>query len=83
MDKKITVEIYGAGCDKFFRTVHSFRKAVRNCNAAGKVEEITDGKKIIARGVLNLPAVYVNGKLMIQGEGVSEEKAGELLQKAV
>ena len=47
------------------------------------MEEITDGKRIAARGVLNLPAVFVNGKLMIQGEGVSEDKAGELLQKAV
>ena len=83
MDKKVTVEIYGAGCDKFFRTVDSFRKAVRNCNVSGKVEEITDGRKIAARGVLNLPAVFVNGKLMIQGEGVGEEKAGELLKKAV
>lgn len=83
MGKKITVEICGAGCDKFFQTVDSFRKAVRNYNAAGKVVEITDGKKIAARGVLNLPAVFVNGKLMIQGVGVSEGKAGEILRKAV
>lgn len=83
MDKKIKIEICGAGCDKFFRTVASFRKAMRNCSAAGTVEEITDGKRIAARGVLNLPAVFVKGKLMIQGEGVSEDKAGELLQKAV
>ena len=83
MDKNIKVEVYGAGCDKFFRTVDSFRKALRKWNAAGKMEEITDGRKIAARGVLNLPAVFVNGKLMIQGEGVSKEKADELLWKAV
>ncbi len=83
MDKRFKVEIYGAGCDKFFRTVDSFRKAVRKRNAAGRVEEITDGKRIAARGVFNLPAVFINEKLVIWGEGVSEEKAEELLRKAV
>ena len=83
MHTKMKVEIYGAGCDKFFQTVNSFRRAVRKCNVAGKVEEITDGKRIAAQGFLNLPAVFINDKLIIQGERVSEEKAGEFLREAI
>ncbi len=41
--------------------------------------EITDGKKIAARGLVNLPAVFVNDKLILQGQGVSKDKARELL----
>ena len=83
MDKKVKVEIYGAGCDKYFQTVDSFKKAVRKCGAGGKVEEITDGKQIAARGIVNMPAVFVNEKLMVQGEGISEERAEELLRAEV
>ncbi len=83
MGKEIKVEIYGAGCDKFFRTADSFRKVLQKSHMEATVEEITDRKRIACRGSLNLPAVFVNGKLLVQGEGVSEEKAEELLRRAV
>ena len=83
MDTKRKIDIYGAGCDKYFQTVSSFRNAVQKCSAAWEVREITDGKKIAARGLMNLPAVFINDKLIFQGEGVSKEKARELLLSAL
>lgn len=82
MNTKGKIDIYGAGCDKYFQTVSSFRNAVQNCSAAWEVREITDGKKIAARGLMNLPAVFFDDKLILQGEGVSKEKARELLLSA-
>ena len=82
MDTKRKIDIYGAGCDKFFQTVNSFRNAVQKCSAAWEVREITDRKKIAAHGFINLPAVFINDKLILQGEGVSREKARELLLSA-
>ena len=80
MRNQAKIEIYGAGCDKFFRTVNSFKKVVRKSNIAGEVQEITDGRRIAARGIVNLPAVFINGKLLSQGEGITVERAGELLR---
>ena len=82
MDTKRKIDIYGAGCDKYFQTVSSFRNAVQKCSAAWEVREITDGKKIAARGLMNLPAVFFDDKLILQGEGVSKEQARELLMSA-
>ncbi len=82
MDTKREINIYGAGCNKFFQTVSSFRNVVQKCSAAWEVKEITDRNKIAARGLVNLPAVFINDKLIFQGEGVSKEKAGELLLSA-
>lgn len=79
MDTKRKIDIYGAGCDKFFQTVSSFKDAVQKSSTTWKVREITDRKKIAAHGFINLPAVFINDKLIIQGEGVSKEKARELL----
>ena len=83
MDTKRKIDIYGAGCDKYFQTVSSFRNAVQKCSAAWEVREITDGKKIAARGLVDLPTVFINDKLSVQGEGVSKEKARELLLSAL
>lgn len=82
MDVKRKIDIYGAGCDKYFQTVSSFRNAVQKCSAAWEVKEITDRNKIAAGRLVNLPAVFINGTLILQGEGVSKEKAGELLLSA-
>ena len=82
MDTKRKIDIYGAGCDKYFQTVSSFRNAVQKCSAAWEVREITDGKKIAARGLMNLPGVFFDDKLILQGEGVSKEQARELLMSA-
>ena len=79
METKTQIEIYGAGCGKFFRTVNSFTSAVRKCGVPWDVRTITDGGRIAARGALNLPAVFINGRLISQGEGISEEKAVALL----
>lgn len=83
MEKELKIEICGSGCEKFFQTVDSLKKAVRNNRMTGTVEEIIDGRKIAARGRLNLPAVFVNGRLVSQGEGLTPESAGELLRTAV
>ena len=79
MRREVKVEAYGAGCNKFFQTVNSLKKAVKKSNIAGEVQEITDGKKIAACGIVNMTAVFINGRLLSQGEGITVEKAGELL----
>ena len=76
MGKEIKVEIYGAGCDKFFRTADSFRKVLQKSHMEATVEEITDRKRIACRGSLNLPAVFVNGKLWGRGGGAGDERGG-------
>lgn len=80
MRNETKIEIYGAGCDKFFQTVNSFKEVVQKRNIAWEVQEITDGRKIAARGIVNLPAVFINGRLLSQGEGITIERAGELLR---
>ena len=47
MRREVKVEVYGAGCNKFFQTVNSLKKAVKKSNIAGEVQEITDDKKLL------------------------------------
>ena len=80
MRREVKVEVYGAGCNKFFRTVDSLKRAMKKSDIAGEVQEITDGKKIAACGIVNMPTVFINGRLLSQGEGITVEKAGEFFR---
>ena len=80
MRREVKVEVYGAGCNKFFQTVNSLKKAVKKSNIAGEVQEITNDKKIAACGIVNMTAVFINGRLLSQGEGITVEKAGEFFR---
>lgn len=77
--KKEKIEIYGAGCDKYFKTITNMKKAMRNKNIAAEIVEITDGKTIAGMGIVNMPAVRINGKVVSQGRAVSEEEAEQMV----
>ena len=78
--KKEKIEIYGAGCDKYFETLNNMKKAVKNKNIAAEIVEITDGKKIAEMGIVNMPAVRVMGKIVSQGRAVSQAEAMQMLE---
>ncbi len=78
--KKEKIEIYGAGCDKYFETLNNMKKVVKNKNIAAEIVEITDGKKIAEMGIVNMPAVRVMGKIVSQGRTVSQVEAMQMLE---
>lgn len=78
--KKEKIEIYGAGCDKYFETLNNMKKAVKNKNIAAEIVEITDGKKIAEMGIVNMPVVRVMGKIVSQGRAVSQAEAMQMLE---
>lgn len=78
--KKEKIEIYGAGCDKYFETLNNMKKAVKSKNIAAEIVEITDGKKIAEMGIVNMPAVRVMGKIVSQGRAVSQAEAMQMLE---
>lgn len=78
--KKEKIEIYGAGCDKYFETLNNMKKAVKNKNIAAEIVEITDGKKIAEMGIVNMPTVRVMGKIVSQGRAVSQAEAMQMLE---
>ena len=81
--KKEKIEIYGAGCDKYFETLNNMKKAVKNKNIAAEIVEITDGKKIAEMGIVNMPDVRVMGKIVSQGRAVSQAEAMQIMEKNI
>ena len=69
--ENLTVKVYGSGC-KGCQTLHqNVIDALAEMNIAAEVQYITDMQKIMERGVMSLPALAVNDKIVSAGKVLS------------
>ena len=69
--KNLTIKVYGSGC-KGCKSLHqNVIDALAEMNIAADVQYITDMQKIMETGVMSLPALAVNDKIMSAGKVLS------------
>jgi len=81
MEKK-KIQILGSGCPAckgFFETV---KKIVEELKIEADVEYITDVEKIIGMGVISVPALSIDNKIVLKGGFHSIKKIKEILLQA-
>jgi len=67
----LTIKVYGSGC-KGCKTLHqNVIDALAEMNIAADVQYITDIQKIMESGVMGLPALAVNDKIVSAGKVLS------------
>ncbi len=74
------IEIFGAGCPRCEQTYKTFLNAAAELGIAADIVYVTDMKTLAARGILTTPAVYVDGKAVLQGRIPSPREAKDILQ---
>ncbi len=75
------IEILGPGCPKCHNTEENVKKALFELNKAAEVVKVSDINAIIEMGVIQTPALIINGKIAIQGKIPSVEQIKQLIQK--
>lgn len=75
------IEILGTGCPKCKTTEKIVRKAVEELGIKAEIVKVEDLQKIIDRGVMMTPAVFVDGEAKIVGHVPSADEIKKLLQK--
>jgi small redox-active disulfide protein 2 len=69
--ENLTIKVYGNGC-KGCQTLHqNVIDALAEMNVAADVQYITDMQKIMESGVMSLPALAVNDKIVSAGKVLS------------
>ncbi|MBP5439035.1 MAG: thioredoxin family protein [Treponema sp.] len=69
--ENLTVKVYGSGC-KGCKTLHqNVIDALAEMDLAADVEYITDMQKIMETGVMSLPALALNDKIVSFGRVLS------------
>lgn len=69
--ENLTIKVYGSGC-KGCKSLHqNVIDALAEMNIAADVQYITDMQKIMETGVMSLPALAVNDKVVSAGKVLS------------
>ena len=75
------VKVLGAGCKSCHELYENARKAVAEMGLAVEVEYVTDMQKIMGYGVMSMPAIVVNEKVVSMGKVLKSAEVRKLLEK--
>ena len=78
--ENLTIKVYGSGC-KGCKTLHqNVIDALAETNIAADLQYITDMQKIMETGVMSLPALAVNEKIVSSGKVLSVAEVRKFLE---
>ena len=75
------VKVLGAGCKACHEQFENAKAAVKAMGLDVEVEYITDMEKVMAYGVMSMPAIVVNEKVVSMGKVLKAADVEKLLHK--
>lgn len=75
------IKVLGAGCKSCHEQYENAKQAVKDMGLSAEVEYITDMKKLMEYGVMSMPALVVNEKVVAMGKVLKANEVVALLQK--
>lgn len=75
------IKVLGAGCKSCHEQYENAKTAVKNMGLDIEVEYITDMEKVMAYGVMSMPALVVNEKVVSMGKVLKPADVEKLLHK--
>lgn len=77
------IKVLGAGCKSCHEQYENVKKAVAEMGLSVEVEYITDMEKVMSYGVMSMPAIVVNEKVVSMERVLKAADVVKLLAKAV
>ncbi|MGM9588017.1 MAG: thioredoxin family protein [Candidatus Limivicinus sp.] len=77
------VKVLGAGCKSCHELYENAQAAVKSLGLPIEVEYITDMEKVMAYGVMRMPALVVNEQVVSIGQVLKAAEVEKLLRKLV
>ena len=74
------IKVLGAGCKSCHEQYEYAKKAVSNLGLGIEVEYITDMEKVMDYGVMSMPAIVVNDKVVAFGKVLKAAEVEKLLK---
>lgn len=76
------VKVLGAGCRSCREQYENAKEAVAELGLSVEVEYITDMEKVMSYGVMSMPAIVINDKVVSMGRVLKTEDVAKLLTQA-
>ncbi len=77
----MNITILGGGCASCKKLYENTKKAITEMGLSVEVEYITDMEKVMAYGVMSMPALVVNEKVVAMGKVLKPADVVKLLKK--
>ncbi|MGN1347399.1 MAG: thioredoxin family protein [Acutalibacteraceae bacterium] len=78
-----SIKVLGAGCKSCHEQYENAKEAVKAMGLSVEVEYITDMKKVMEYGVMSMPAIVVNEKVVSMGRVLKSAEIEKLLRKVL
>jgi len=75
------IEILGTGCPKCKQLTANAEAAAKELNLQAEISKVTDIDKITEYGVMMMPALVVDGKVVSSGKLLNKDDIKKLLAK--
>ena len=75
------IKVLGAGCKSCHEQYENAKQAIKNMELSVEVKYITDMKKVMEYGVMSMPAIVVNEKVVSMGKVLKSDDVIALLHK--
>lgn len=75
------IKVLGAGCKSCHEQYENVKEAVHAVGLSVEVEYITDMQKVMQYGVMSMPAIVVNEKVVSMGKVLKAAEVEKLFQK--
>ncbi len=75
------IEVLGPGCPKCHNTEENVKKALSELNKQAEVIKVTDINVMIDKGIMQTPALIINGNIVMQGKIPTVEQIKQFIQK--
>ena len=75
------IKVLGAGCKSCHELYENAKQAVNDMGLSVEVEYITDMQKVMEYGVMSMPALVVNEKVVAMGKVLKASEVMALLRK--
>ncbi len=76
-----SIKVLGSGCKSCHALLESTQEAIKALSLPVEVEYVTDMEKIMAYGVMSMPALVVNEKVVSMGKVLKPDDVEKLLHK--
>lgn len=76
------IKVLGAGCKSCHEQYENAKEAVKAMGLSVEVEYVTDMQKVMEYGVMSMPAIVINEKVVSMGKVLKASEVEKLLGKA-
>lgn len=76
------IKVLGAGCKSCHEQYENAKEAVKAMGLSVEVEYITDMQKVMEYGVMSMPAIVVNEKVVSMGKVLKASEVEKLLRQS-